>query len=63
MFGEDRRASIPVLHGRLEHLRLCPRHRLHHRHSHGGHDGGLPRLADTSPSRPSLQNRQNSSSH
>ena len=63
MFGEDRRASIPVLHGRLEHIRLRTRHRFHHRYCHGGHDGGLPGLADASPSRPSLQNRPDSSTH
>ena len=55
MSCQDRRTAISILHGGLEHLRLCPGHRIHHRHCHGGHDARFSSLADASESCPSVQ--------
>ena len=57
---EDHRVETPLLHRRLEPLRLRPCHCLHRRNPHGGPHDGLPRVAHPPQGRPCIQDRQNS---
>ena len=56
--SQDHRPSPPLLHSRVEPVRLCPRDSQHRGHPHGGPHDRLSRVADTSQGRKGLQDRK-----